>query len=353
MQHVAGATVSRILVTGGAGFLGSHVVDSLLDDRHDVVVLDDLSGGFIENIHPRADFIRGDITDAQKIDALFSAYAFDYVFHLAAYAAEGLSPFIRRYNYTNNLLGSVNLINASIRYKVKCFVFTSSIAVYGHVPAPTTESTPPQPSDPYGIAKYAVELDLAAAREQFGLPSIIFRPHNVYGERQNLSDPYRNVIGIFMNQILRGEPCTIFGDGTQTRAFTHVSDVAPVIARSISLRAAYNEIFNIGADTPYSVNTVVDEVHRAMGRELGFFNSLPSTIYLPPRKEVLHAFSDHAKLRSLVGNRIILDLAYGLARMAKWAVRVGPQPARPFTDLELDEGLPKSWRARFAQEARA
>ncbi|HXG53891.1 MAG TPA: NAD-dependent epimerase/dehydratase family protein, partial [Vicinamibacterales bacterium] len=226
--------MASVLVTGGAGFIGSHVADALIAKGHDVTVLDDLSGGYRDNVPPGAAFVQGSVTDEAVVDVLFSTHRFDYVFHLAAYAAEGLSHFIKRFNYTNNLIGSVNLINASVNTGVKGFVFTSSIAVYGSSPElPMTEETTAHPEDPYGIAKLAVEQELAVSREMFGLDYIIFRPHNVYGSRQNIADRYRNVVGIFMNQILQGRPMTIFGDGTQTRAFTHIQDVAPLIAESI------------------------------------------------------------------------------------------------------------------------
>src|SRR5947209_2324570 len=197
------------LVTGGAGFIGSHVADELLSRGHKVVVLDDLSGGFEDNVPGGAIFVKGSILDTELIDRLFDRYNFTYVYHLAAYAAEGLSHFIKRFNYQNNLIGSINLINASVNYGVKCFVFTSSIAVYGGVPPPMIEETMPLPEDSYGIAKYAVERELKISHEMFGLNYIIFRPHNVYGEHQNIGDRYRNVIGIFMNQIMEGQPLTI------------------------------------------------------------------------------------------------------------------------------------------------
>ena len=221
------------LVTGGAGFMGSHVADHLLAKGHNVVVLDDLSGGFRENVPAGATFVEGSITDHELIDRLFDRHSFDYVYHLAAYAAEGLSHFIKRFNYNNNLIGSVNLVNASINHEVKCFVFTSSIAVYGAGQSPMSEEMIPVPEDSYGISKLAVEQELRVSHEMFGLDYVIFRPHNVYGERQNIGDRYRNVVGIFMNQLLRGEPMTIFGDGMQQRAFTHIDDVAPIIAASV------------------------------------------------------------------------------------------------------------------------
>jgi UDP-glucose 4-epimerase len=191
------------LVTGGAGFIGAHVTNELIEIGQNVIVLDDLSGGFKENVNPKANFIQGSITDYELIKNIFRENNIDYVFHLAAYAAEGLSHFIRKFNYENNLIGSINLINESIKSKVKCFVFTSSIAVYGASQVPMTEETTPIPEDPYGIAKYAVEMDLRTAHEMFGLNYIIFRPHNVYGEFQNIGDRYRNVIGIFMKQLMQ------------------------------------------------------------------------------------------------------------------------------------------------------
>ena len=326
----------RSLVTGGAGFIGSHLADELVTAGHEVVVLDDLSGGFADNVSAQVRYVEGSITDVGLVNSLFDSYRFDFVFHAAAYAGEGLSHFIRRFNYTNNLLGSVTLINAAVRRHCRCFVFTSSIAVYGASQTPMTEEMSPQPEDPYGISKYAVEMDLAAARRLFGLNYIVFRPHNVYGERQNLGDKYRNVIGIFMNQVMQGLPCTIFGDGTQTRAFSHISDVAPAIAKSVLVPEAYGQTFNIGADTPHAVKDVAEAVQKVMGKDTGIR-------YLPARNEVLHAFSDHAKAHRLLGARAALPLEAGLERMARWALRVGPRPSRDFAEIELEEGLPPSW----------
>jgi UDP-glucose 4-epimerase len=329
----------KSLVTGGAGFIGSHVTDELLSLGHEVVVLDDLSAGYLDNVNPRVEFVEATITNPVVIDALFERYKFDYVFHLAAYAAEGLSHFIRRFNYTNNVLGSVTLINAAIRNQCRCFVFTSSIAVYGALQTPMAEDMLPEPEDPYGIAKYAVELDLAAARKMFGINYIILRPHNVYGERQNTADKYRNVIGIFMNQLMQGLPCTIFGDGTQTRAFTHVADVAPAIAKSVSNPAAYNQVFNIGADIPYTVKDLAERVQRSMGKHSG-------VRLLPARNEVVHAYCDHQKARGMLGYHPTVPLDQGLERMAQWAVRVGPRSSRDFDAIELEQGLPLAWRTQ-------
>lgn len=332
--------MSVTLVTGGAGFIGSHVAEALLLKGHEVVILDDLSGGSVDNVPCEAILEVDTILNERKIETLFQRYHFNYVFHLAAYAAEGLSHFIKRFNYQNNLIGSINLINASVNYGVKCFVFTSSIAVYGAAPPPMLESITPRPEDSYGIAKLAVEMELEVTHRMFDLDYIAFRPHNVYGERQNIGDKYRNVIGIFMNKIMQGEPMTIFGDGTQTRAFSYIGDVAPTIARAIEVPTAYNEIFNIGADTPYTVKELASRTAQAMEVE-------PEIVYLPARNEVQHAYSSHEKVHRVFGKQETISLQEGLCRMAAWAKTVGPRASRPFGAIEIPRNLPPSWQQQI------
>jgi UDP-glucose 4-epimerase len=247
-----------------------------------------------------------------------------------------LSHFIRRYNYETNLIGSVNLINLAVLHRVKCFVFTSSIAVYGANQLPMTEDLLPQPEDPYGVSKYAVELDLAAAHRQFGLEYIAFRPHNVYGEHQNIGDKYRNVIGIFMNQVLQGQPLTIFGDGQQSRAFSYIDDVAPVIARSVFIPDAYGQVFNVGGDQPYTVNELALAVCETLG-------VAPDLRYLPARHEVQHAYASHDKARTFFDLPQPTDLHTGLARMAAWVRQVGSRKTQDFANIEVPIGLPAGW----------
>src|SRR6476620_3568799 len=328
-----------VLVTGGAGFIGSHVVRHCLDLGYEVVVLDDLSGGFEDHIPEGATFVKGSVYDVQLIGELFEQHGFTYVYHLAAYADEGLSHFIRRYNYQTNLIGSVNLINEAVKHKVKCFVFTSSIAVYGKGQLPMTEEMTPEPEDPYGVSKYAVELDLRAAHEMFGLNYVVFRPHNVYGENQNIGDKYRNVIGIFMNQIMQGKQLTIFGDGTQTRAFSYIDDVAIPIAKCVNIPEAYNQVFNIGADKPYTVNELAKVVSSEFGVE-------PNIKYLNARNEVLHAYSDHTKAHHVFGDPSGVDLKEGIRRMAAWAKKVGARASQEFDNIEITEKLPDGWQVK-------
>jgi UDP-glucose 4-epimerase len=330
--------MGRILVTGGAGFLGSHLVDALIRRGHDVTVLDDLSGGFRENIALESTFVHGNVTDVALVNDVFEKGSFTHVFHLAAYAAEGLSHFIRRFNYTNNVIGSINLLNAAVNSGVGLFVFASSIAVYGASPQlPVTEAMPPAPEDPYGVAKCAVELDLKACHDLFGLDYIIFRPHNVFGPRQNIGDRYRNVVGIFMNQILQDRPMTIFGDGTQMRAFSYVDDVAPLLAQSIDVPEARNRVFNVGADRPCTLNELAGLVAVAMGVR-------PEIVHLAPRREVPDIYADHSEVRRVFGTQPATPLDEGLACMAAWVREHGSRAVSRFGEIEIAKNLPDSWR---------
>lgn len=336
------ALQNSVLITGGAGFLGAHLARHMVNDSRfsdfKIVILDDLSGGFLENIpkDSKIEFIAGSVTDHELVERLFQTHAFRFVYHLAAYAAEGLSHFIRRFNYTNNLIGSINLINASIKYDVQHFVFTSSIAVYGSGQVPMLESTLPEPEDPYGISKYAVELDLKSAHEQFGLNYTIFRPHNVYGEFQNIGDKYRNVVGIFMNRIMQRQPLPVFGDGTQQRAFSYVGDLMHPIVSAPFTAGASGEVFNVGASTPTSVLDLATLVCREFGTE-------PNLSFLPARNEVKIAWADHAKCDRVFGSRPATELRDGLHQMAQWAREVGPRSSKQFDNIEISKHLPAGW----------
>eukprot|EP00929_Paragymnodinium_shiwhaense_P079953 TRINITY_DN41685_c0_g1_i1.p1 TRINITY_DN41685_c0_g1~~TRINITY_DN41685_c0_g1_i1.p1 ORF type:complete len:462 (+),score=94.62 TRINITY_DN41685_c0_g1_i1:30-1388(+) len=350
------------LVTGAAGFIGSHVARHCRDLGMKVIAIDDLSGGFKSNIPDGVTFVKGDVKDALFLDKLFTDHKIDYVYHLAAYAAEGLSHFIRSFNYRTNLVGSVELLNQAIKRKVKSFVFTSSIAVYGsindlsqmqnpnrtlatsgHKPKAEmrglTEEDRPAPEDPYGIAKYAFEMDLHAARELYGIDFVIFRPHNVYGPHQNMFDKYRNVVGIFINQIFHDLPMTVFGDGEQVRAFSYIDDVAPPIARGPLVASARNEIFNVGADTPYTVKQLATAISTALGKPEH------PVKFEPARLEVEVAVSTHDKVREhFPAKRAPLTLEEGLARTVSWYETQG-QFFKPveFKSVEIKERMPPSW----------
>ena len=327
--------VKRVLVTGGAGFIGSHLVDYLIERGHDVRVIDDLSGGLKENINQKAHYLQGSIVDEKLVEEAVKDC--EVIYHLAAYAAEGLSHFIRKFNYTNNLIGSLNLINAAIRNSVKTFLFTSSMAVYGTGVPPFDEDDLPNPEDPYGIAKYTVEKDLQCAHKLFGINYIIIRPHNVYGERQFLGDPYRNVIGIFMNRIMQNKPPLIYGDGEQTRAFSYIHDVILCIAEAPFMEKAQNQIINIGSAKVHTINELAEKVIRAMGTNI-------KPVYAQARHEVKHAHCTTKKSEEILNYKDLTQLDGGLFRMAQWAKKNGPMAPIVWEDYEITHRLPEFWK---------
>lgn len=323
-----------VLVTGGAGFIGSHVAEELVKQGHRVTVLDDLSGGYRENVPDGAEFVRASIRSVDLIESLFRRQKFDRVFHFAAYAAEGLSPFISRFNYENNLIGTVNLVNAAINHGVKRFMFASSAAVYGH----HAESGTPAPIDPYAISKLACEQHLEVARLMFGLDYVAVRLHNVYGERQNLSDPYRNVVGIFMRQALRGEPFTIFGDGQQRRCFTYVNDIRESLVALGWREQASGLTFNLGSHISAPVLGVAHGVACAFGIDN------PKFSFLPPRQEAREVEPPHRMPLSLFLVERFTLIGEGIAKMAAWAKTVKLHEPRRFDNIEIKKNMPESWR---------
>lgn len=327
----------KVLITGAAGLLGANFSRHLLNKGYKVLGIDDLSGGYEDSVPSEMTFYKQDLSNRKAVEEIFSSEKPDYVFHFAAYAAEGLSPFIRNYNYTNNILSSANVINACINNEIKKVVFTSSMAVYGVGNPPFTESQLPTPEDPYGIAKYAVEMDLKLAHEMFGLKYSIVRPHNVVGIYQNIWDRYRNVIGIWIRKALAGEPLTIFGDGTQIRAF---SDIKFYMDPFEKLMTAHDgEIFNIGADKHYTINEAAEAVIN-VAKELGI-NA--TKVHLEPRNEVHTAYCDHTKAHKLLGFKDNTDLHETIMKMFKWAQE---QPNRPMKnmDYEIEKNMYSFWK---------
>eukprot|EP00754_Rhynchopus_humris_P036677 Rhum_TRINITY_DN18767_c0_g1::Rhum_TRINITY_DN18767_c0_g1_i1::g.168289::m.168289/K01784/galE, GALE; UDP-glucose 4-epimerase len=350
----ARASGETVLVTGVAGFIGSNVAKACLRAGMHVVGVDDLSGGFIENVPEGVELYVLDVKNATALAALWVRYGrFDYVYHIAAYAAEGLSHFIRSYNYRNNLVGSVELINNAVKHNTSVFVFTSSIAVYGTNPVlPLTERSLPNPEDPYGIAKYATEMDLKAAHATHNMSYVIVRPHNVYGPNQNIADKYRNVVGIFINNLLAKRPMTVFGDGTQTRCFSYIDDVAPIIAKAPLLPHVHNQVFNIGTDQATTLNKLADMVRDAMGIHVGAAGA--DVVHLDRRHEVDHAQAWHEKLRCYFQPAPPTSLEEGLRLTAEWvkSKRHGFDPVE-FAAVELLRGMPKSWRGKAMRETHA
>jgi UDP-glucose 4-epimerase len=326
----------KILVTGGAGFIGSWVSADLLARGHEVAIIDDLSGGYRRNIPADAFFYGETLTDAAAVDGVFAEFRPELVIHCAAYAAEGLSHWMRRYCFEQNLISWADIANSSVRHGVRRVVTLSSMSVYGSQQVPFTEDLTPAPEDPYGAGKAAVEADLRALGAVQGIEWIIVRPHNVYGPRQNLADPYRNVVAIFMRQALRGEPLTIFGDGLQTRAFSYIEDVAPAIA-TLATGERHGYIVNVGGEEPITILGLANLVRAATG-------SSSELTHLPTRYEVTDAYSDHQVLRDVLGGWHPTPMSIGLPRMAEWANALEIGPLRRY-DYEVDRNLFAAWQA--------
>lgn len=326
-----------VLITGVAGLIGSRLADWILKNKPEyrVVGIDDLSGGYETNVDDRVLFYKYDINNDEILDQIFDIHEPTYVFHFAAYAAEGLSPFIRKYNYTNNLVATSAIVNKCIKYEVERLVFTSTMAVYGHGNPPFQEHHQQDPIDPYGIAKYACEMDIRVAGDQHALDWCIIRPHNVYGIKQNIWDKYRNVLGIWMYQHLNGNPMTIFGDGQQTRAFSFVDDCLEPLWKSAVDPLLSKQIVNLGGTKEYTIKEANDILKSVMGGG--------ETIHLEARHEVKHAMVSYDKSVSMLGYQDKTDLKTGLQIMWEWAKAQPKREQKLWKEYELNKGLYSFW----------
>jgi UDP-glucose 4-epimerase len=329
-----------VLVTGAAGLLGSHFCDYLLSCGHSVVAIDNLSGGYRENIPDGVKFYKADLCDHSAVDSIVRDNNISYIYHFAAYAAVGLSPFIRRFNYNNNIIASVNLINAAIKYDVKKFIFASSMDVYGAQEPPFYEHMVPNPTDPYGIAKYAIEMDLRNARDQFGLNYTIIRPHNVIGPRQNIWDRYRNVAGIWIRKAMMGEPLTIYGNGHQRRAFSDVKYYMAPFCELMHNPKTDCEIINIGADRDVTINELADVVTDVAHMKTGV---RPTRVHLEPRDEVPLMWCNHDKAKDILGFNDKTDLYSLIEETWDWAIQITPKEIK-YMEYEINKGMYSYWR---------
>jgi UDP-glucose 4-epimerase len=330
--------MSKVLITGVAGLLGSRLADWIIENKPEVEVIgvDDLSGGYKENINPKVNFWQMDLVN-HPIENIFEAHDIDYVFHFAAYAAEGLSPFIRGYNYDNNLKATARIVNECIKNNIKRLVFTSTLAVYGHQDGNIfDENQVPKPIDPYGVAKYACEMDIQIAGEQHGLDWCIIRPHNVYGVKQNIWDKYRNVLGIWMFQHLNGEAMTIFGDGEQTRAFSFINDSLEPLWNSAVKEQASKQIINLGGTKEVSINEASETLMEIIGDG--------NRVYLEERHEVKHSIPTYQKSIDILGFDHKTDLKEGLTKMWEWAKQQPMRERFVWPSYELEKGIYSYWK---------
>lgn len=327
-----------VLITGVAGLIGSRLAEWIVENQPDwkIVGVDDLSGGYSSNIHRKVEFVQIDVNDDNMLEKVFSYHKPTYVYHLAAYAAEGLSPFIRKFNYRNNLEATATIVNKCIKYEVERLVFTSTMAVYGHGNLPFEESQQPAPIDPYGIAKYACEMDIHVAGEQHRLDWCIIRPHNVYGVNQNIWDKYRNVLGIWMHQHMSGKPMTIFGDGEQTRAFSYINDcLEPMWNAAINPNAS-KQIINLGGIKECTIKEANEILKKVIGGG--------ETVHLESRHEVKQTSLSYAKSVSILGYEEKTNLEEGLRNMWEWAQKQPIREQKSWKYYELDKGIYSFWK---------
>lgn len=329
-----------ILITGNAGLLGSRLADWILKNHpeYEVVGIDNLFGGYIENVDDRVVFYKRELS-IDSLKDIFDKHEFEYVFHFAAYAAEGLSPFMRKFNYSNNILSTVNIINECISHKVKRLIYTSSMSVYGwglERGKIFDEDDRPEPIDPYAISKYACEMDIKVAGEQHGLDWCIIRPHNVYGIKQNIWDKYRNVLGIWMYQILNDKPMLIYGDGEQTRAFSYIDDCLESFWNAAILECASKQIINVGGEIGYTIN----EAAKILARITGYDN----IEHKEARHEVKYAVPSPEKSKRLLGYNQSTSLEEGLTKMWEWAKTQPNRKQYKWENYEITDGIYSYWK---------
>ncbi len=313
----------NVLVTGGAGFIGSHLAERLLEEGHQVTVLDNESTGRRANLpaaHPAGRFLKGDVARPEDVEPGFAG-GLDAVCHIA-----GQVSLIRAFtdpviDLRTNVQGTINVLQACLKHRVPRLLYASSMMVYGQPDRlPTPESAPPGPTSYYGITKYAGERYVHTTAERVDLDFTFhvtsFRMYNVYGPRQAVDNPYQGVLGIFLGNVLRGEPVTIYGDGEQTRDFVYVRDIVDAWAGALANPASHGQVFNLGSGQETSINRLADEVLAACGRsrhdhEVRYAAGRPG--------ELRRVAADTSRAQAVLGWRPRVAFADGLAETVRWA----------------------------------
>jgi UDP-glucose 4-epimerase len=324
----------RILVTGDSGLMGSHLVDLLVKD-HEVIGISSSTRN--DNSLLRREIL--DLRDRNKSSAVIEDFAPEIIFHLAANAAEGKSMFSPIDITTNGINTFYNVLVPAIKAgSLKRFVFTSSIAVYGSIHVPFRESDLPLPQDLYGINKLAVEQALRVMSRVHDFEYVVVRPHNVTGPRQNMSDPYRNVVTLFMNHLLKNKPYSIYGNGEMRRCFSYVKDVVDIIYRC-GFEDVAGMTFNVGSDTDYSINELSHIIQQVANIHL-------APIYLPDRVQEVHtAIADHTLVKKVFGYKDT-PLRQVIEETWAWCKEQGSQEYS-YTDLEIpSKKAPQNWRQK-------
>ena len=334
-------TKYNILITGVAGFLGSHLSEKLLDLGHKVIGVDNMIGGYEDNIHKDIEFHNLDCSDFSKVKKIMKNI--DIVYHCAATAHEGLSVFSPYEITKNNYLASVSIFSAAVNEKVKRIIFCSSMARYGDQQTPFTEDMSPKPVDPYGISKVAAEDVLKNLCDLNNIEWVIAVPHNIIGPRQIYTDPYRNVVSIFLNRMLQGKPPIVYGDGEQKRCFSYIDDDLFCLKEMAKNPNVVKQIINIGPDEEFiSINQLAEKIANHLQ-----FNLNPTYVKDRPQ-EVLKATCSANKARKLLNYKTKTKLDEGLKKMINYIKKKGTKKFRYHLDIEIINSLtPKTWKEKL------
>ena len=327
----------KVLVTGAAGFLGSHLCEKLLNLQHKVIGIDSMIGGSLDNLPKNLEFYKIDCCDFQKINKIMKNI--DVVYHCAATAHEGLSVFSPVENSKNNYLATVSVITAGINNKVNRIIYCSSMARYGSQATPFTEDMQPRPVDPYGISKVAGEEVLKSLCNLNNIEWVIAVPHNIIGPKQKYDDPYRNVVSIMLNRLLQNKKPIIYGDGNQKRCFSYIDDCIYCLLALIDNKAVVSEIINIGPDEEFvTINKIAEICSNITGSNL-------KPEYYPDRpKEVKHATCSSNKARKLLKYKTTTDLYVGIKKTFEYIKEKGTKKFNYHVELEIVNDLtPKVW----------
>tara|TARA_Y100000590_G_scaffold347552_1_gene398216 strand:- start:544 stop:1560 length:1017 start_codon:yes stop_codon:yes gene_type:complete len=330
-------TSKKILVTGVAGFLGSHLAEKLAQMNHKVVGVDNMTGGYKDNVPKNVKFFNYDCCDLAKMNSVMENV--DVVYHCAATAHEGLSVFSPYEITKNNYLASVSVFTAAVQNKVKRIIFCSSMARYGNQQTPFTEEMNPKPVDPYAISKVASENVLMNLCELNNIEWVIAVPHNIIGPRQKYDDPFRNVVSIMINRMLQNKAPIIYGDGEQKRCFSYIDDCISCLLPMLDQKNLNKQIINIGPDEEFvTINTVSEICSNITGSNL-------KPIYKKDRpREVKHASCSANKARKLLNYKTKTDLKNGIIKTYDYIKKRGPKPFDYHINLEIKNELtPDTW----------
>ena len=328
----------KILVTGAAGFLGSHLSEKLALMGHDVIGVDSMIGGYKDNVPKNITFYKMDCCDLKEVQKIIKDI--DVVYHCAATAHEGLSVFSPYEITKNNYLASVSIFSAAVNAKVKRIIFCSSMARYGGQQTPFTENMKPTPVDPYAISKVASEEVLKNLCELNNIEWVIAVPHNIIGPKQKYDDPFRNVVSIMINRMLQGKAPIIYGDGNQTRCFSYIDDCLSCLIPMLDQKNLNKQIINIGPDEEFvTINKIAEICSNITGINL-------QPIHKKDRpKEVKHATCSADKARNLLNYKTTVSLQKGIEKTFDYIKKRGTRPFDYNINIEINNELtPTTWK---------